>query len=64
MILCRDDPAISALEQLGEPVYLLDVNPTAENIARVIFEATRNAGFPVVETLLWETPNCYATVRG
>lgn len=64
MILCRDDPAISALQQLGEPLYLLDVNPTAENIARVIFEATRNAGFPVVETLLWETPNCYATVRG
>jgi 6-pyruvoyltetrahydropterin/6-carboxytetrahydropterin synthase len=63
MILCRDDPAIPALEKLGEPLYLLDVNPTAENIARVIFEATRSAGFPVVETRLWETPNCYATVR-
>ncbi|MEX2170998.1 MAG: 6-carboxytetrahydropterin synthase [Pirellulales bacterium] len=63
MILCREDPAISALEKLGEPLYLLDVNPTAENIARVIFEVTRDAGFPIVEARLWETPNCYATVR-
>lgn len=62
MILCRDDPAIPALEKLGEPLYLLDVNPTAENIARVIFEMTRNEGFPIVEARLWETPNSCATV--
>ena len=64
MILCRDDPAVAALENLGEPLYLLDVNPTAENIARVIFDVTRREGFPIVEARLWETPNCYATVRG
>jgi 6-pyruvoyltetrahydropterin/6-carboxytetrahydropterin synthase len=64
MILCRDDPAVAALEKLGEPLYLLDVNPTAENIARVIFDVTRREGFPIVEARLWETPNCYATIRG
>src|SRR5215469_3439114 len=32
MILCRRDPAIEALKQLGEPIYLMDENPTAENI--------------------------------
>lgn len=63
MILCREDPAIEALEQLGEPLFLMDVNPTAENIARVIFDITRKEGFPIVEAQLWETPNCYATVR-
>lgn len=63
MILHRDDPAVGALRQLGEPVYLMDVNPTAENIARLIFEFTRAHGFPIVECRLWETPRCYATYR-
>src|SRR5580698_11456316 len=38
MILHRDDPAVPALKALGEPMFLLDVNPTAENIARLIFD--------------------------
>jgi 6-pyruvoyltetrahydropterin/6-carboxytetrahydropterin synthase len=63
MILRRDDPAVVALTRLGEPLYLIDVNPTAENIARLIHEYTASQGFPVVETRLWETPNCYATFR-
>ena len=61
MILRRDDPAVAALKQLGEPLYLLDVNPTAENIARLIHKVARDHGFPVVETRLWETPRCFAT---
>lgn len=63
MILCRDDPAVSILEDMGEPLYLMDENPTAENIARVIFEKTKDAGFPIVEARLWETPKCFATYR-
>jgi 6-pyruvoyltetrahydropterin/6-carboxytetrahydropterin synthase len=49
---------------MGEPLYLLDENPTAENIARLIFEVTKQFGFPIVEARLWETPKCYATYRG
>ena len=30
MILHRDDPARPALEKLGEPIYLIDANPTAQ----------------------------------
>ena len=63
MILRSDDPAVPFLKKLGEPVYLLDVNPTAENIARLIFDFATSQGFPVVETRLWETPQCYATYR-
>lgn len=63
MILHRDDPARAALEQLGEPMFLIDVNPTAENIARLIFDYTKSQGFPIVEALLWETPRCFATYR-
>ncbi len=61
MILCRDDPAVPALKQLGEPLHLIDANPTAENIAKLIFDFTASQGFPIVEAHLWETPQCYAT---
>ena len=63
MLLRRDDPAVPILQKLGEPLYLLDVNPTAENIAKLIFDYTAKAGFPVIETRLWETPRCFATYR-
>jgi 6-pyruvoyltetrahydropterin/6-carboxytetrahydropterin synthase len=61
MLLHRNDPAVPALKQMGEPLFLMDVNPTAENIARLIYEYTAAQGFPIVECRLWETPNCYAT---
>ncbi len=64
MLLNRDDPVIPMLQELGEPLFLLDSNPTAENIARLIHEFTAAQDFPVVETRLWETPRCYATYRG
>ena len=64
MILHKEDPAVPSLRELGEPLYLLDWNPTAENIARLIFEKTLEAGFPIVEARLWETPNCFATFHG
>ncbi len=63
MILHRDDPAVPALERLGEPLFLLDANPTAESIARLIYEFARDAGFPIVEAHLWETPHCFASYR-
>ena len=63
MILHRDDPAREFLEKLGEPLYLVDSNPTAENIARLIFDYAKSQGFPIVESVLWETPNCFATYR-
>ena len=64
MILQKSDPAVSALTELGEPIYLLDGNPTAENIARLIFDHTAEAGFPVAEVQLWETSRCFATYNG
>ena len=63
MFLHRDDPIAPLLEEQGEPMYLLDVNPTAENIARLIADVARQEGVPVVEVRLWETPHCFATYR-
>ncbi len=63
MILCRDDPVVPILQQLGEPLFLMDENPTVENIARVIHEFAAAQGLPIVETALYETPRCVAVYR-
>jgi 6-pyruvoyltetrahydropterin/6-carboxytetrahydropterin synthase len=64
MLLRRDDPLVAALQQLGEPVYLLDGNPTAECIARLIFDRVAADGFPVVRVGVWETPSSRAEYLG
>jgi 6-pyruvoyltetrahydropterin/6-carboxytetrahydropterin synthase len=63
MLLHEDDPVLAFLRQQGEPVYVMNVNPTAENIARLIFDFTRGQGFPVFEVKLWETDSCFAAYR-
>lgn len=64
MLLHRDDPVLPFLREKGEPVVVLDVNPTAENIAKLIFDHSRSQGLPVTEVKLWETENCFATYSG
>jgi 6-pyruvoyltetrahydropterin/6-carboxytetrahydropterin synthase len=64
MLLHKDDLALPFLRQQGEPVYVMDVNPTAENIARLIFDMGIKLGLPVVEVRLWETESCCATYTG
>jgi 6-pyruvoyltetrahydropterin/6-carboxytetrahydropterin synthase len=61
MLLCASDPLLEILRERGERVFVMEANPTAENIARMIYEKTREAGLPVVEVVLWETSNCSAT---
>jgi 6-pyruvoyltetrahydropterin/6-carboxytetrahydropterin synthase len=63
MLLHRDDPALPELRRQGEPVVVLDVNPTAENIAKLIFDHAVENGLAVVEVILWETDNSFATYR-
>ena len=64
MLLHKDDPVLPYLRQQGEPVFVMEVNPTAENIAKLIYDYTAAQGFPVVEVQLWETDHCYASFRG
>ncbi len=61
MLLHQDDPLLPIFRQQGEPVFVMDVNPTAENIARLLYDYTASQGFPVVEVKLWETEACFAT---
>ncbi len=61
MILNEADPVVPFLREMGEPMFLLPQNPTAETIARLIHEAATARGFPIEAVQLWETPRCYAT---
>ena len=63
MLLHRDDPIIPELRRQGEPFVELDVNPTAENLAKMIFDYAVSHDLPVVEVTLWETENSFATYR-
>jgi 6-pyruvoyltetrahydropterin/6-carboxytetrahydropterin synthase len=63
MLLRGDDPALAQLRALGEPVFVMDENPTAENIAKLLYDQAAQSGFPVVEVSLWETRRSCATYR-
>ena len=64
MLLCREDPAVALLKDAGEPVYVMDENPTAENIAALVWRSARKAGLNVSEVRLWETSTSRASYRG
>ena len=63
MLLRHDDPLVAPLQQLGEPVFLLDSNPTVERIAKLIFDKAHEQGLPVVRVTVWETPTSFAEYR-
>src|SRR5262245_18179689 len=64
MILRRDDPLVPVLQGMSEPVFVLDSNPMAERIARLIFDVAREQGLPVGRVTVWETPTSWATYAG
>lgn len=64
MLLRRDDPVVPMLKEAGEPLYLMDENPTAEAISKHIYEHAHKQGLNVTEVRLWETSSSYATYRG
>ncbi len=61
MLLNRRDPVAPVLRQRGEPVFLLDANPTAEAIAELIFNYAASQGLPVTSVRMWETNRSVAT---
>ena len=60
MVLRHDDPLVASLHALGEPVFIVDSNPTVELIARLIFEYGASQGLPIVRVKVWETPTSSA----
>jgi len=63
LLLCRDDPLLPLLQGAGERVRVTDDNPTAEVIARMIYDYVSGKGYPVVEVAIWETDTSHASYR-
>ena len=63
MLLCKNDPILPVLREAGERFFVMDDNPTAENIARLIYEFVAAANYPVIDVSIWETDTCYASYR-
>lgn len=63
MLLHEFDPVLPGLQAAGERVYVMQANPTAENIARLIFDQVAAGGFPVVEVSIHETDSALASYR-
>ena len=54
---------VPPLPALGEPIYLLDSNPTVERIAQLIFDTSRSLGLDVAAVRVWETPTSCTEYR-
>lgn len=63
MLLHKDDPVAEILQKAGEHVRILDVHPTAECLAQMIFEFVQSNDIPVTEVTLWETESCMASYK-
>lgn len=62
-ILWKEDPLVEALQAKGEPVVLMDESPTAEALAKWIFEAAIDSGIPASRVVFWETVDSCAVYR-
>ena len=60
MLLRNDDPVLPMLQEMKEPVFLFETNPTAEAIAKLIYDFTLSKGFPVSEVRMWESEGSFA----
>ena len=63
MLLHKRDPLAAALRTRRERFFLMDMNPTAEAIAKLIFDYGLKCRFPVTAVTLWETDHSFATYR-
>jgi 6-pyruvoyltetrahydropterin/6-carboxytetrahydropterin synthase len=63
LLLRHDDPLLPVLQSVGERVHAIEQNPTAETIARMIYDYVAVQGYPVVEVTLWETDTSCASYR-
>ncbi|PCH84122.1 MAG: 6-carboxytetrahydropterin synthase QueD [Piscirickettsiaceae bacterium] len=61
MLLHKDDPVLPLLQQAGERVMVVDEHPTAEFLAKMIFDYVATGGFPVTNVSVWETDSANAS---
>jgi len=63
MLLRADDPLVDALSEVGETPFVMSENPTAENIAKLVYLEAKSKSLPIVAVRLWETSDAFAEYR-
>ena len=63
LLLQEKDPLVPVLKKAGEVFMVMKENPTAESIARRIFEEARRQKLPGAKVTVWETANSFATYK-
>ncbi|MBI3316151.1 MAG: 6-carboxytetrahydropterin synthase QueD [Candidatus Omnitrophica bacterium] len=61
MILKKDDPLAPLLRGMRETCFEMDENPTAEALAKLIYEYAKSKKLPVSKVTFWETTSSHAT---
>ena len=62
-LLRQDDPLVPCLQELDQPVYVMERNPTSESIAALIYHFAADKGLPVREVRLWESDSACASYK-
>lgn len=61
VILAKADPLVPVLEKQGQSCFLTADNPTAETLAKLIFDTAKAMKLPVAEVAFWETSTSMAS---
>ena len=61
MILKKNDPLVKILKDLGEPYFEMNENPTAEALAKLIFDYAKSKKLPISKITFWETQTSSAS---
>ena len=64
LLLSKHDPMVKILRENNENVYVMETNPTAEAIAKLIYDFAVSRKLPVSEVRFWETDNSFAVYDG
>jgi 6-pyruvoyltetrahydropterin/6-carboxytetrahydropterin synthase len=59
-LLNEKDALVSVLRTWGQKVYVMDCNPTAENIAETLYRVFKDQLPYLCAVRVWETPTSYA----
>lgn len=63
LILAKADPLAPILQKQGQKCFLMADSPTAETLAKLIFNAAAGMKLPVDKVAFWETPTSMASYR-
>jgi len=64
LLLSKDDPMMKIMRENNEDVYVMETNPTAEAIAKLIYDFAVSRKLPVSGVRFWETDNSFAVYNG